>query len=127
MLEVALVHRLVALLASGTLGRLLAAWEPQFPPYRCTCGFTCTPGECSLHGRTCWAGGLRARWALATCAILAIAQLDRLPQFIIIVQTLDDVTLQSSIAIIIPLTPKLGRHLHYPIVLHHHVANMSML
>ena len=52
---------------------------------------------------------------VATCNAVAIAQRNHLPRFIIIVQTLDDVTLQSWVAIIAPLTLNLGCHLHYPI------------
>ena len=97
MLRFALVSRPAALLASSMLGRLLAAWEHYSPLRRCTCGFTCTPEECSNHGRTCWAAELRVHCALAILATrqtaLAIAHGDQLPQFIIIVPTLDDVTL----------------------------------
>ena len=114
MLGFALVHRPAALLVLGALGRLSAAWEPPFPPCRSTSGFTYTLVECSDHGRTCWAAGLCACCALAVLATrqtaLAIAQRDHLPQFIIIVQTLDDVTLQARVAIIAPLTPNLGCH-----------------
>ena len=52
MLGFALVHRPAALLVLGTLGRLAAAWELQFPPCHCTGGVTCTPVECFDHGRT---------------------------------------------------------------------------
>ena len=74
---------------------------------------------------------LHARCALAFLATrqiaLANAHGDRLHRFIIIVQTLDDVTLHSLVTIIVPLTPDLGCHLHYPIVLRHHIIAMSML
>ena len=123
MLGFALVHRPTALLVFGMLGRLSAAWEPQFLLCRCTCGFTCTSIECSDHGRTCWATRLCARCALAALATiqtaLAIAHGDRLPRFIIIVQTLDDVTRKSPITFMVPLTLKFGCHLHYHIVLRH--------
>ena len=130
-INLALVHRPANLLASGALGRLLHAWEHCSPPDRCTCGFTCTPGECSLHGHTCWAAGLCTYYALAVLATiqtaLVIAQRDRLPWFIIIVQTLDDVTWKSPVAFIVPLMLKLGCHLHYPIALRPLVTSMSML
>ena len=122
MLKVALVHPLVVLLASSALGRLLVAWEPQFPLCRYTCSFTYTPGEvfttwAYLLG--CWAQRALCTGVLvATYDVLAIAQRNRLLGFIIIVQTLDDVTLQSSVAIIIPLTPKLG----VPFALPHHTV-----
>ena len=94
------IHTLVLhpadLLALWRAGQIAACLDLQFPPCRCTCSFTYTPRECSNHGRTCWAVGLRARCALAILATrqtaLAIAHGDRLPQFIIIVQTSDDVT-----------------------------------
>ena len=70
-------------------------------------------------------------YALAALATrqtaLAIAHGDRLPRFIIIVQTLDDVTLQPVVTISAPLTLELGCHLHYPIALRHHIIAMSML
>ena len=127
----ALVPHPADLLALWRAGQIAACLDLQFPPCRCTCGFTCTPGECSLHGRTCWAARLRARCALAALATrqtaLAIAHGDRLPRFIIIVQTLDDVTLQPVVTISAPLTPELGCHLHYPIALRYHIIAMSML
>ena len=58
---------------------------------------------------------------------LAITHGDRLPRFIIIVQTLDDVTLYSLVTIIVPLTSELGCHLHYHIVPRHHIIAMSMV
>ena len=119
MLRFALVHRPATLLVLGALGRLSAAWEPQFPSCRCTCDVTCTPVECSDHGCTCWVTRLCACCALAVLVTqeiaLAIAHGDRLPWFIIIVQTLDDVMLQARVAIIAPLTPNLGCHLHTPL------------
>ena len=127
----ALVPHPADLLALWRAGQIAACLDLQFPPWRCTCGFTCTPGECSLHGHTCWAARLRARCALAALAtrqtVLAIAHGDRLPRFIIIVQTLDDVTLQPVVTISAPLTPELGCHLHYPIALRYHIIAMSML
>ena len=81
-------------------------------------------------------GVLARRLGCARCALnvlatrqiaLAITHGDRLPRFIIIVQTLDDVTLYSLVAIIVPLTSELGCHLHYPIALRHHIIAMSML
>ena len=93
----ALVPHPADLLALWRAGQIAACLDLQFPPWRCTCGFTCTPGECSLHGHTCWAAELRAHCALAFLATrqiaLANAHGDRLHRFIIIVQTLDDVTL----------------------------------
>ena len=75
--------------------------------------------------------GLHAHYALAVLATrqtaVAIAHGDHLPRFIIIIQTLDDVMLQAWVAIIAPLTPNLGCHLHYPIVLRHRITSMSML
>ena len=74
---------------------------------------------------------LCARCALAFLATrqiaLANAHGDRLHRFIIIIETLDDVKLHSLVTIIVPLTPDLGCHLHYPIVLRHHIIAMSML
>ena len=127
----ALLPRPADLLALWRAGQIAACLDLQFPPWRCTCGFTCTPGECSLHGHTCWAAELRARYALAFLATrqiaLANAHGDRLHRFIIIVQTLDDVTLQPVVTISAPLTPELGCHLHYPIALRYHIIAMSML
>ena len=127
----ALVPHPADLLALWRAGQIAACLDLQFPPWRCTCGFTCTPGECSLHGHTFWAARLRARCALAALAtrqtVLAIAHGDRLPRFILIVQTLDDVTLQPVVTISAPLTPELGCHLHYPIALRYHIIAMSML
>ena len=58
---------------------------------------------------------------------MAITHGDRLPRFIIVVQILDDVTLYSLVAIIVPLSLDLGCHLHYPIALCHRIICMSML
>ena len=131
LLNLALVHRPTDLLIFGLLGRLLHSWESRPPPDRCTCSFTCTPGECSLHGCTCWAAGLRVCYVLAILAILQtaleIAQRDRLPRFIIIVQRLDDVTRKSPVTFIVPLTLDLGCHLHHPIAPRPLVTTMSML
>ena len=129
--NLALVHCPTDLLVSGALGRLLYAWERRLSLDRCTCGFTCTLGECSLHGRTCWAARLCVHCALAVLATLqtalAISQHDRLPRFISIVQTLDDVTRKSPIAFIVPLTLDLGCHLHYPTALCPLVTSTSVL
>ena len=85
------------LLVSSMLGRLLFVGERRLPRDCYTCIFPCTPVECPLHWRTCWATGLCARNALAalamTCNALAIVQRNRLAEIIIIVQIFDDVTL----------------------------------
>ena len=90
-------HHPADLLALWRAGQIAACLDIDSALCRCTCGFTCTLGECSLHGHTCWAAELRARCALAFLATrqiaLAIAHSDRLHRFIIIVQSLDDVTL----------------------------------
>ena len=64
----ALVPHSVDLLALWRAGQIAACLDLQFSPCRCTCGFTCTPGECSLHGRTCWGARLRTHCALAALA-----------------------------------------------------------
>ena len=93
----ALLPRPADLLVLWRAGKIAACLDVVFALCRCTCGFTCTPVGCSLHGHTCWAAELRARCALAFLATrqiaLANAHGDRLHRFIIIVQTLDDVTL----------------------------------
>ena len=127
----ALLPRPADLLALWRAGKIAACLDIDSALCHCTCGFTCTPGERSLHGRTCWAAELRARCALAFLATrqiaLAIAHGDRLHRFIIIVQSLDDVTLHSLVTISAPLTLDLGCHLHYPIALCHRIICMSML
>ena len=127
----ALLPRPVDLLALWRAGKIVACLDVDSALCHCTCGFTCTHGECSLHGHTCWAAELRARCALAFLATrqiaLAIVHSDRLHRFIIIVQSLDDVTLHLLVTISAPLTLDLGCHLHYPIAPRPLVTNMSML
>ena len=119
------------LLALWRAGQIAACLDLQFPPCRCTCGFTCTLVECSLHGHTCWVARMCAHCALNVLATqqtaLAITHGDHLLRFIIIVQTLDDVTLHSPVTIVAPLSLDLGCHLHYPIALCHRIFRMSML
>ena len=103
--NLALVHRPAILLASWRAGKIAGYLGTSFSTL--TLHLRLHPAlleSALLHGHTCWAAGLRARCALAALAtwqtVLAIAHGDRLPRFIIIVQTLDDVTCESVVAII---------------------------
>ena len=60
-----LVPRPADLLVLWRAGKIAACLDVDSALCRCTCGFTCTPGRCSLHGHTYWAAELRAHCALA--------------------------------------------------------------
>ena len=64
---------------------------------------------------------------VATYNVLAIAQRDHLAEFIIIVQTSDDMTLKSPVVIIVPLTLHLRWNAHHPIVLCPLVTSTTVL